>query len=248
MNGLPGGDVPLAVSVAAFASPGGRDPEVVVTTAASCETGGADAQRVEFIATAFDQEWKSQGAYRQTIEIGRGPQFEAIARLPLKPGRYEVRVAAESGRRIGSVFAPVDVADFARERLSASGLLLQRAPGLPVADRSVVADLVPIVPTTMRTWSARDRVTAFLRIYQGGKDRLVPALMTTRVTDARNAIASNQEGELEVGQFGDDRAADYRIDVPIAHLPPGEYLLTIEAKRGARKVQRSARFTIIQEP
>jgi hypothetical protein len=61
-------------------------------------------------------------------------------------------------------------------------------------------------------------------------------------------VASNQEGELEVGQFGDDRAADYRINVPIAHLPPGEYLLTIEAKLGARKVQRSARFTIIQEP
>ena len=210
------------------------------------------SSKVDLAVTAFDDEMKGRGTHRQTLEIvpipgttSRAP--DVPSRLPLRPGRYMVQVAASSEGHAGTVFVDVEVPDFAKERLSASGLLLQRTPPQPPADKSPGGALVPIVPTTARAWSARDRVTAFLRVYQGGKDRLVPALMTTRVIDGRNAVASNQEGELEVAQFGDERAADYRINVPIAHLSPGDYLLTIEAKLGARKVQRSARFTIVKE-
>jgi hypothetical protein len=33
--------------------------------------------------------------------------------------------------------------------------------------------------------------------------------------------------------------------LPIAELPPGDYLLTIDAALGTRHLQRSSRFTIV---
>jgi VWFA-related protein len=253
VNGLPGGDLPLHVTAAPFAVPGRRESEVLVITRIEPASQPQGSRRVELAVSAFDGDMKAYGTHRQTLDIVSLPGSSARApdvpsQLPLRPGRYMLQVAATSAGHTGTVFVDVEVPDFAKDRFSASGLLLQAMPPIPAGDRPAASNLVPIVPTTARAWRASDRVTAFLRLYQGGKDRIVPALMTTRLTDARNAVVSNQEGELEVGQFGEERAADYRINVPIAHLSPGEYLLTIEAKLGARKVQRSARFTIVQEP
>jgi VWFA-related protein len=253
VNGLPGGDLSLHVTAAPIAVPGRRESEVLVITRIEPPGQPQGSRRVELAVSAFDGEMKAHGTHRQTLDIVSLPGSSVRApdvpsQLSLRPGRYMLQVAATSEGHAGTVFVDVEVPDFSKDRFSASGLLLQSTPPMPPGDRPAVSNLVPIVPTTARAWRASDRVTAFLRVYQGGKDRIVPALMTTRLTDARNAVVSNQEGELEVGQFGEDRAADYRINVPIAHLSPGEYLLTIEAKLGARKVQRSARFTIVSQP
>jgi hypothetical protein len=167
-----------------------------------------------------------------------------LSHLPLRPGRYMVQVAASSDGHTGSVFADVEVPDFSKERFSASGLLLQRTPPGGSAGKPTAAEFVPIVPTTVRAWSNADRVTAFVRLYQGGKDPIVPVLFSARVTDARNTVLGNEEGRMDAGAF-DVRTAEYRFEVPITWLPPGEYLLTIEASAGTRRIKRWSRFTIV---
>jgi len=49
---------------------------------------------------------------------------------------------------------------------------------------------------------------------------------------------------LEPEQFGSARAADYRVQLPLAHLDPGNYLFEVEVKSGAPLVRRTVRFSI----
>jgi VWFA-related protein len=253
VNGLPGGDLPLHVTVAPIAVPGRREAEVLVITriehARGQQPGGS--RNVTLAVTAFNEAMKASETHRQTMEIfavpgttSRAP--DVLSHLPLRPGRYMVQVAASSDGHTGSVFADVEVPDFSKERFSASGLLLQRTPpgGSPGKPTAAGAP-VPIVPTTTRAWRASDRVTAFVRLYQGGKDAVAPALVSTRITNDQNVVSSTVERPIEAAQFGDGRAADHQVDVPIAELPPGDYLLTIDAALGTRHLRRSSRFTIV---
>jgi hypothetical protein len=180
-----------------------------------------------------------------TPRAGAQAEPDLPGHFPLRPGRYMLRIAATSEARSGGVFVDVDVPDFAKEPLSASGLILQRRPVPPIRDK-FISDLVPIVPTTHRQFLASDDVAVFLRIYQGGKGRIVPVRMTARVRNERNAIASNHEGMLEVANFSESsRAADFAVPLPLDHLSPGEYLLEVDAQSGARHVTRTARFEVV---
>ena len=97
---------------------------------------------------------------------------DLAAHLPLAPGRYIVQVEAKSEDRAGGVAVDVDVPDFAKDLLSASGLILQRRPPAAFADQAL-AGLVPFMPTTVRQFHADDDVAVFVRIYQGEKGRIV---------------------------------------------------------------------------
>ena len=54
----------------------------------------------------------------------------------------------------------------------------------------------------------------------------------------------NQETRLVGEQFGASRAVDFSVDVPTGRLPPGEYLLTVEARSGTATARRDARFRL----
>jgi hypothetical protein len=247
INGLPGGDVRLHATAAPFVAPGARgDAEVVVVGRLDPRSDAVAFRKIDLAVTAFDLDGKSRGTQRQGIEIktapgSRGPDL--LSHVPLRPGRYMVQVAADAAGQSGSVFIDVDVPNFSKAPLSMSGLLVQRAPAAPVADKAIAA-LIPIAPTTQRTFAPGDDVTVFARVYQGGKGRLVPVRVSAKVTNARNDAVSHQDLVLEPEQFGEGRAADYRIRLPLAHLEAGDYLFEVEAKSGAPLVRRTVRFTI----
>src|SRR5690606_36623210 len=105
-------------------------------------------------------------------------------RLDLGPGRYEVRTAVTSPTtgRTGSVYASDTVPDFADEDLSLSGVVMERA-GSGAALPDALTDLLPIVPTTVRTFRVDDNVAAVLRIHQHGRRRPEPAHVEARIVD-----------------------------------------------------------------
>ena len=206
------------------------------------------SKKVELAATAIDMDSKPLGTQRQTLEISARPerrtQPDLHSHLALPPGRYMVRLAAESEGRTGSVFVDVEVPDFTKDPLSLSGLVLQLNPAVPVFDKAI-ASLIPVAPTTVREFSTADDVSVYLRVYQGGKGRVVPVRMLASVTSEGNNVTSNQDAVIELGDFGDARSADYRVTLPLVNLSPGEYLLEVEAQSGARRLKRSARFTVV---
>ena len=59
----------------------------------------------------------------------------------------------------------------------------------------------------------------------------------------RPARCSRTRAALNPENFGAYRGADYRLDLGRARLPPGQYLLTIEATLGKNTVRREVRFS-----
>ena len=87
-------------------------------------------------------------------------------------------------------------------------------------------------------------MTAFLRVYQGGTHPLMPATITTRLIDSRNAQVGGGVRTLEVTDFTKARLFDDQFELPV-RLPPGEYLLTIDVAAGGRSAQRTVRFRVL---
>ncbi len=165
-----------------------------------------------------------------------------VSQIDLRPGRYQLRVAATSTRlqRTGSVFCDVLVPDFWKMAVSLSGLVISVRSGstLPAtdADTALAGDTkaLPVVPTVRREFGRDEDVSAFVRVYQGGSGRLDPVDLTVRIIDARNADLIRTNDTLAPERFGSTRSADLRTEIPMARLAPGTYLLRIEAARGKR--------------
>jgi VWFA-related protein len=242
INGLPGGDLPLEATTAAFPVPGRSAAEVVVVG----HVASAEHRNVSLTTTAIDLDGRQHGTGRQSIEITPAPGSpgpDLLSHLPLPPGRYMVQLSAESDGKSGSVFVDVEVPNFAKDSLSMSGLLVERRPAAAVRDKAIAA-LIPVSPTTLRAFTKDDAVDVFAKVNQGGKGRLLPVKMSAKVTDARNEIVSRYDLVLEPEQFGAARGAEYRVGLPLAHLDPGDYLFEVEARSGAPLVRRTVRFSI----
>jgi VWFA-related protein len=250
ISGIPSGDLSLYVTAAPMAVPGRREAEVILATRIASPSDATSDRSVALTTTAYDSEGKPHGTLRQTMTItpktGATAAPDLPGHLPLKAGRYMLNVAGTSEGRSGNVFVDVDVPDFAKDALAASGLILQRRPAPPIGD-TFIADLIPVAPTTHRQFVPSDSVAVFVRIYQGGKGRIVPVRMMARVKSDSDATASNHESMLEVENFSAARSADYEISLPLEHLSPGQYLLEVTAQSGARRVIRTARFSVVSE-
>ena len=251
---LPRGDVPLSVSVAPFAIPGKAESALAIVLGARQQVPAVRAGKaatVKLLTAAFGADGRSADSVDQTVGVTLRPdasgttRYEVVSRLTLKPGRYEVRVALDAApNERGSVYTFVDIPDFAKQPLSLSGLVLAVSPGVSSAGREAFANLLPIVPTTQREFARTDRATAFLQVYQEAGRPPLPASVTARITSTSDRVVWDQVADLGADRFASGRGADYRQDLPLERLEPGEYLLTIDATQGPRTVRRGLRFAV----
>ena len=211
----------------------------------------AQAHTVDVIASVFDSQGHSFGSRRLTVRTplsppGVGnPQYEVLPRLPVPPGRYEVRLGARtSDGRSGSVYTFVDVPAFTRAPLSISGVVLAVTPSAPAAPADAYADLLPIAPTAQRDFGRADRVTAFLRLYQGGSRTLAAVTVATRLVNSRNEQLSEAIRTIDAAAFTRGRSFDNRFEVPVRYLAPDEYLLTVDVAAAGETVRRAVRFRV----
>ena len=252
-------DVPLQVSVAPFADSRGKGTLAIALSVTDSPhpternvPAAAAKPTTDVLATVLDSQGRSYGSRRLTLRLesnrasGRDLHYEILPRLPVSPGRYEVRLAVRTGdARTGSVYTFVDVPDFTNAPLSLSGLVVAATPSGSAAPSDAYADLLPVVPTARRVFSPTDRVTVFARGYQGGRRAVASATATARIVDAANQEVLRSETPLDAQSFGARRAADYRLDVPVDRLGPGHYLLTVSLSAGSgAAVERSLSFQI----
>ncbi|MEP6915936.1 MAG: VWA domain-containing protein, partial [Acidobacteriota bacterium] len=268
---LPKGGIPLDVNAAVFAVPGTSRPTVALIVGIqpfATATGALEApDRVEVLYSAFDRAGHPKGSARQTLDVqwpasaddagaareGGPPESAAsrvdvLSRIDLDPGEYEIRIGVAAGVpvRTASVFTYVDVPAFYENPLSLSSLVLSVTPASTAVPAGFLARLLPIVPTTRREFARSDRLAAFLRVYQGTsrRDPLVPVLIRARVIDAKNQTVAAESATIPDAQFSDGRAAGYQLELPLARMDPGEYLLSVNAAVGTRSAGRAVRFRV----
>ena len=112
--------------------------------------------------------------------------------------------------------------------------------------RDALQGLLPVAPTTARAFKRGDAVSAFMRIYQGTgrSDALAPVAVRVQIVDAQDRVVRDEVMPLDVSAFAEARAADCRIALPVSQLPPGDYLLRLEAAMGERVAGRVMRFSV----
>jgi hypothetical protein len=213
---------------------------------------------VDVLIRAFTPDGIDYGSEQQQVTVNvpaaaagaDTSRYEVLARIDVpKPGRYELRVSAYSAATDarGSIYVDVEVPDFAREKLSLSGVVLGNPVSrVPTAPTRLLNDIVTAPPTTDRAFAAADIATAQLRLYQGGTDRLAPVQMKIQILDAKGKAMLDKAETLAVDRFDAGRSADYQFRVPLSTLPAGEYLLTIDASIGKITSRRTIRFSRAQ--
>jgi VWFA-related protein len=251
---LPVSDISLTATAVSFAVRG-KDPTVAVTVAVRQPApagASAVAEDVELLVAAFGPLGERHGTKVQTARFmltpkaGGDVRYQMTSRVDLSPGRYELRMSMRSQTRgkNGSVYIDVDVPNFNKDAVSLSGLVLGTRPPLPSAPKDGLVGLTPLVPTTRREFSPTDAVSGFVRVYQGGSSPLAPVPLAVRLVNERDDAIVAKKPSLAVDQFSVDRAADYRLDLPLQRLAPGSYLLSIGASIGKMTATREVRFRV----
>jgi VWFA-related protein len=257
---LPANTTAVSMQSATFAVPDARTAAVVLTVGVDAFAGLAAGAALrgaplEIVASAFDRGGRAKGLARQTLELSWPPsvaaqdrRFDALSRLDLPPGEYEIRVAVSSGAGAptASVFSYVTVPAFQAAPLSLSDIVLGATAGTLTAPKGFLSSLLPIVPTTRREFARTDRLVAFFRIYQGTNrnDPLAPVQLRSALVDAHDRVITSEADVLDAGAFATARTADHYVTVPLTALAAGEYLLEVETTMGVRTAGRALRFAV----
>lgn len=259
---LPVTHVPMDLHVASFANPGSRRAMVTVSASVggfSPEIAGSDTETptpFELVAGAYDSTGQPHGVARQKLELtwplatsgASERRVEALSRLDLAPGHYEIRVAAigTDAAHTSSVFTHVTAPDYATTPFSLSHIVFGAGAATSTVPPDFFDGVLPLPPTTQRTFARAGGVTAFLQMYQGTAltDTLQPVGVRVRIVDAQDRVARDEVLIFEPGEFAANRTANARLELPVRNLPAGEYLLRLEAMMGERVAGRAARFEV----
>jgi VWFA-related protein len=250
---VPVRDVALQATAAPFQIPGRRQAAIAIVLAVREFVPPGEeriTEQLDVLVGAYTTDGRRDATRRMKATVLLKPRpgapaiFEVLSHMPLKPGRYQLRFAAESQMeaRSGSVYYDVDVPAFWKGEFATSGLMLSVTPNVPVAPPDALTALLPIVPTARRQFWATDRVSAFLRLYQPGKRAIAPVIISARIRDERDAVTFEQADEITPAGFAKDRTAEYRLDLPVDTLARGPYVLTFEAACGPRTTRQHVRF------
>lgn len=252
---LPLSKLALRVTAAPFAAPGGQAG--VVTLAVGVKQpafANRTAEQIELLVKAYTADGDPKGSDSQMVSItvpaaradSEHSRYDVLAKMDIpKPGKYEIRLSAHStaADTRGSVYVDFEVPDFRKEKVSLSGVVLNNALPLdPVAPARLLRDIVPVTPTSERSFTAADVVTAFMRVYQGGSDKLTSVPIKIQIQDEKGQAVFDRTETLKAESFRADRATDYQFRLPLSTLAMGEYLLTFEASAGKTSVRRNVRF------
>ncbi len=156
-SALPESVVSMEVTVAPFAAPGPSGASVVIALGISQPSplertpGTVDLETRAFTPDGDARGPSTQQAAHLIFAAGGADDVahvQVLSHAELAPGHYQLRLAAHSsvGNRTGSVFADVEIPNFASEPVSLSGVLLETTPAPPAAPKDALAAIVPVIP------------------------------------------------------------------------------------------------------
>jgi hypothetical protein len=161
--------------------------------------------------------------------------FRVLIPVTIKPGRYQVRLAAESsnGARKGSVFADLVVPDFFKDPIVWSGVSLTSAAAAMVPTRAVgdAAEIIPLVPAAVRSFRPGDTLALYAEAYVNERGQPHGVDLTAAIRDAAGTIVFSTTEQRSTSEFGDGPGGfGLRVDVPLKDFAPGAYVLSVTAR------------------
>jgi VWFA-related protein len=252
---LPKSDLPLTMTAVPVPLPGRKESAVAIVVGVRQPirvNAARTIEKVDLQVSAFNTDGKAFGSRRLQADVAiRGgatglAEYEVLSSLELRPGRYQLRIAANVGSlsTSGSLYYDIEVPDVGKAPITLLPLVMSATPGPATAPRDGLRSILPVVPTTRRAFGPEDRVAAFTRVHQRESRRPVAVPLRIELRDQTNAVVFERQLTVPAGQFAATRFADVRVELPTGSLAAGDYLLTIHADVGERAVQSAIRFAI----
>jgi hypothetical protein len=208
------------------------------------EKGGMFSNGLEVLVIATDDKGKSFPSDRSTIDLNMKPDtanrvkasgFRFISTLDLAPGRYQLRVGVKENntKKAGSVTFDLTVPDFAKEKLSMSGVAITSAlSGVAptVRPKDPLQKLLPGPLSSYREFPPMDEIAFFAEVYDntGNQSHKVELTATVKAEGGQTVFETKEErdsSELKgsAGGYG------FTARIPLKQMAPGLYVLRIEA-------------------
>jgi hypothetical protein len=247
---LPNASRPLTLSVAAFAGSNmGKAILMVNIDVGAFANARETAMPLEFAVSAVNQVGRQVAFAREAATVTFKPgtstrraEANVQTHMELTPGDYEIRVAVSDPTTdiVASVFCPVAVPLFGKALLSLSDVIVETTGGNAALPAS--ASPVPMT-TTRRVFEQDESVRALVQVYQGTQrtDVVAPVSVRTTILDAKGRAIRDQLLALTMKDFTNRRAA---LALDIGQLPPGEYVLNIDALLGRQTTSRILHFAV----
>ncbi len=242
---LPMGGVAMAVSLAPFK---GTAPNASVLFTA--EISGRNVSFVkdntlEFSYVAIDPAGKVQGGNNNRVKWNLKPETEARAkeggfrlvnRIDLPPGRYQMRIASHDlgGGAVGSVLYDLEVPDFYKLPFSMSGVVLTSLSNgslVTLKSDEQIQQVLPAPPVADRVFSQDDEIGLFAEVYDNAGASPHTVDISTVITADDGKVVFKTEEERSSSEIQGARGGyGYSARVPLGDVPPGSYVLTVEAR------------------
>jgi VWFA-related protein len=170
--------------------------------------------------------------------------LRVMSRLDVPPGRYLLRIAGVNGvgQTRGSVQYDLDVPDFSKEPLMMSGLALASTSELQRPTTGSDKDWKQRFaepPTSARVFDAADNIEVSGEIYSNEKQ--IGRIETTTIVSAASGDVVFRHQEMLTPVAGKPATAHHRTSMSLQSLPPGSYLLTVEARNPANPKATASR-------
>jgi len=201
--------------------------------------------KVEVSFMAIDSKSKVFGARNDALTMNLRPDTKArveqsglrvLNRIDLPPGRYQVRVAARDSAKtnIGTVVYDLEVPDFYKQTISLSGIALTSLGGaamMTAKPDDQLKTVLPAPPVAARTFAGNDELAIFAEVYdntgnQPHKVDIVARVLTDEGRELYKSEESHDSSELQGAKGG----YGYAARIPLSEIPPGTYVLNVEAR------------------
>jgi VWFA-related protein len=256
--GLRGLESPVGLSLRASALPiaraqdGSADTEVAIALSPRLPAlRGLSSDTLTIVRNVYDADGRAGPPVREIHEVGlpRATEdeirYEVLTHLRLAPGRYQLRLNAQSKATTtgASIYVDVEVPDFAKSALSMSALVLGTPVEAGETRTDALRDLVPILPTTAREFDPSGKVAIFLRVFQAAP--AAPVALNVKILNADDATQLDVNDTLPEKAFIASGSAEYQLELPVAKLSRGPYILSATASLpNERNIRRDVVFRI----
>jgi hypothetical protein len=257
---------PQAANPTVFKGPDNKGSVVVSTLIGASdlplvEKEGTFRNDFEIALVAIDSKGKMFPGERNTVNLTLKPEtvqriraggFRVISSLDLPVGRYQVRVAVREGnsRRAGLVTYDLEVPDYLKEPLAISGLAMTSiASSMTMTARPKGDPLLKMLPapmTTFRDFAQNDEIAVFAEVYDHGTGpaHKVEIRLTMNAEGGQTVFQTREERDSsELG--GKSGGYGFSARVPLKDVPPGLYVLRLEAESRIGERQTALRETIV---
>jgi hypothetical protein len=179
------------------------------------------------------------------------------SRVSLPPGRYTLRVGARDANteRVGAIHCDLEVPDYAKLPLSIGGIVIASQETMAANPRPDPERrrMLPETPSVLRRFRPSDELSVLTEVRDTTMATPHSLDLVATVTSEDGRVVFRQADSRSTAQIqaaaGTAGAFGYVVKVPLAGVPPGSYVLAVEARSRLdvdKPVRREAVFQVVE--